>query len=49
LFLTAGYENHPFQFINGSIPEVFTFPGVATLSYHAVRKIDMPLDLVRLG
>jgi hypothetical protein len=26
----AGNENNLLQFINGSIPEVFSFPGVAT-------------------
>jgi hypothetical protein len=43
---SAGYENHPFQFISGSIPSVFTFPGTSTVSYHAKRGIDLPTDLV---
>jgi hypothetical protein len=34
------------QFISASIPEVFKFPGTAKLSYHAIRKQDMPLDLI---
>ena len=46
LFPTAGYENHPFQFISGSIPEVFTYPGPVTFSYHAKRGIDLPTDLI---
>ena len=45
-FLAAGYENHPFQFISGSIPEVFNFPGTATVSYESKRSIDLPADLV---
>ena len=45
-FPIAGYENHPFQFISGSIPDVFTFPGTADISYHAKRGIDLPTDLI---
>jgi hypothetical protein len=45
-FILAGYENHPFQFISGSIPSVFTFPGTSTVSYHAKRGVDLPTDLV---
>ena len=44
--LAAGYENHPFQFISGSIPEVFSFPGTASISYHAKRGTDLPNDLI---
>ena len=43
---TAGYDKHPFQFISGSIPDVFTFPGTASISYHAKRGIDLPTDLI---
>jgi hypothetical protein len=42
----AGYENHPFQFVSGSIPEVFNFPGTATISYESKRTIDLPNDLI---
>ena len=44
--ILAGYEGHPFQFISGSIPEIFTLPGTATISYHAKRVTDLPADLV---
>ena len=46
ILLSAGYEGHPFQFISGSIPDVFTFPGTATISYHAKRVTDLPADVV---
>ena len=42
----AGYENHPFQFISGSIPKVFEFPGIASISYASNRAVDLPNDLV---
>jgi hypothetical protein len=45
-FVAAGYENHPFQFVSGSIPEVFNFPGTATISYESKRSIDLPNDLI---
>jgi hypothetical protein len=45
-FFAAGYESHPFQFISASIPDVFTFPGNAKLSYHAIRKQDLPTGKV---
>jgi len=43
---TAGFEGHPFQFISGSMNEVFTFPGTATFSYTAKRVTDLPVDMV---
>ena len=46
LILLAGYESYPFQFISASMPEVFKFPGSAKLSYHAIRKQDLPDDLI---
>jgi len=45
-YIAAGYESYPFQFISASMPEVFEFPGSAKLSYHAIRKQDLPTDLI---
>jgi hypothetical protein len=42
----AGYENHPFQFVSGSMPDVHVFPGSSAVSFEAKSTIDLPNDAI---